>query len=72
MSVGQRLCIDFFVSRANLRITLRSHLNITYSYCFWSSLGLNVVVGWLVERWELFKLELSELQVRVKALQVGG
>jgi hypothetical protein len=47
MSVGQRLRIDFFVSRANFLITLRSHLDVTYSYYFWSNLGIDIVVGWL-------------------------
>ena len=36
--VGQRLCINFSVSRANFLTTLRSHLDITCSYYFWSSL----------------------------------
>ena len=36
--VGHRLCIDFYVSRANLLTTLRSHLDITSSCYFWSSL----------------------------------
>ena len=36
--VGQRLCIDFSVSRANFLTTLHSHLVVTCSCYFWSSL----------------------------------
>jgi hypothetical protein len=38
LSVGQRLCINFSVSRANFLTTLRSHLDVTYSCYFGSSL----------------------------------
>ena len=38
LSVGQRLCINFYVSRANFLTTLRLHLDVTYSCYFWSSL----------------------------------
>ena len=34
LSVGQRLCIDFSVSKANFLTTLRSHLDVTYSCHF--------------------------------------
>ena len=34
LSIGQRLCVNFYVSRANFLTTLRSHLNVTcYFYC---------------------------------------
>ena len=33
LSVGQRLCIDFFDSRANFLTTLRSHLDVT-CFCY--------------------------------------
>ena len=36
--VGQRLCINFSVPRANFLTTLRLHLDVTCSYYFWSSL----------------------------------
>ena len=36
--VGQRLCIDFSVLRANFLTTLHSHLEVTCSCYFWSSL----------------------------------
>ena len=36
--VGQRLCINFSVSKANFLTTLRSHLDATRSCYFWSSL----------------------------------
>ena len=36
--IRQRLCINFYVSRANFLTTLRSHLNVTCSYYFWSNL----------------------------------
>ena len=38
LSVGQRLCINFSVSRANFLTTLRSHLDVACSCYFWSSL----------------------------------
>jgi hypothetical protein len=39
LSIGQRLCVNFYVSiRANFLTTLRSHLDVTCSYYFWSSL----------------------------------
>ena len=38
LSVGRRLCINFSVSRANFQTTLRSHLDVTCSCYFWSSL----------------------------------
>ena len=41
LSVGQRLCIDFSVLEVNFLTTLRSHLDITCSFYFWSNL-LNV------------------------------
>ena len=34
LSVGQRLCINFSVSRANFLTTLRSHLDVTCSCYF--------------------------------------
>ena len=37
--VGQRLCINFSISRANFLTTLRSHLDITCSCYFGSSLA---------------------------------
>ena len=37
-SVGQRLCIDFFVSRENFLTTLRSQLDVTCSYYYWSKI----------------------------------
>ena len=43
--VGQRLCINFFVSSENFLITLRSHFNVTCSFYFWLSL-LNVDVNY--------------------------
>ena len=36
--VGQRVCINFSVSRANFLTTLHSYLDITCSCYFWSSL----------------------------------
>ena len=39
LSVGQRLCINFFVSTANFLITLRSHLDDTCS-CYFDPLYL--------------------------------
>ena len=44
--VGQRLCIDFYVSRANFLTTLCSHLDVTCSCYFWSSL-FNVDVNYI-------------------------
>ena len=47
LSVGQRLCINFYVSRVNFLITLRSHLDVTCSCYFGSSLFnvmLNIVI----------------------------
>jgi hypothetical protein len=38
LSIGQRLCVNFYVSGANFLTTLRSHLDVTCSYYFWSSL----------------------------------
>jgi hypothetical protein len=38
LSVGQRLGANFYVSRANFLTTLHSHLDITCSHYFWSSL----------------------------------
>ena len=38
MSIGHRLCVNFYVSRVNFLTTLCSHLNVTCSYYFWSSL----------------------------------
>ena len=35
LSVGQRLCINFFVPRANFLTTLRSHLDVTCSTRKW-------------------------------------
>ena len=35
MSVGQRLCINFYDSRANFLTTLCSHLDVTYPCYFW-------------------------------------
>ena len=46
MFVGQRLCINFFVSRANFLTTLCSHLDVTCSCYFWSNL-LNVDVNYI-------------------------
>ena len=43
LSVGHRLYIDFSVSRANFLTTLRSHLDITCSCLFWSSLFVYLV-----------------------------
>ena len=43
--VEQRLCINFFVSRANFLTTLRSHLDVTCSCYFWSTL-FNVDVNY--------------------------
>ena len=37
LSVGQRLCANFYVSRANFLTTLRSHLDVTCSCYLWSS-----------------------------------
>ena len=37
LSIGQRLCIDFFVSRVSCLTTLRSHLDITCCCYFWST-----------------------------------
>ena len=45
LCVGQRLCINFSVSRANFLTTLRSHLDVTCSCCFGSSL-FNVDVNY--------------------------
>ena len=43
LSVGQRLCANFYASRANILTTLRSHLDITCFFLFfWSSL-FNVI-----------------------------
>jgi len=42
---GQQLCIDFFVSRANFLIILRSHLDVTCLYSILSSL-FNVDVNY--------------------------
>ena len=36
--VGQRLCINFYVSRAKFLTTLCSHLDITCTCYFWSNL----------------------------------
>jgi len=36
--IGQRLCVNFYVSRANVLTTLRSHLDVTCSCYFWSNL----------------------------------
>ena len=38
LSVGQSLCIDFSVSKANFLTTLRSLLDVTCSFYFWSNL----------------------------------
>jgi hypothetical protein len=39
LSIGWRLCVNFYVSiRANFLTTLRSHLDVTCSYYFWSIL----------------------------------
>jgi hypothetical protein len=38
LSIGQRLCVNFYVSRANFLTTLRSHLDVSCSCYFWSSL----------------------------------
>ena len=38
LSLGHRLCVNFYVSRAIFLTTLRSHLDVTCSYYFWSSL----------------------------------
>jgi hypothetical protein len=38
LSIRQRLCVNFYVSRANFLTILRSHLDVTCSYYFWSSL----------------------------------
>ena len=43
--VGQRLCINFVVSRVNFLTTLHSHLNVTCSYYIWYSL-FNVDVNY--------------------------
>ena len=45
MFVGQRLCINFFVSRANFLTTLRSHLDVTCS-CYFGSILFNVDVNY--------------------------
>jgi len=45
LSVGQRLCINFSISRANFLTTLRSHLDFTRSCYFGSSLS-NVDVNY--------------------------
>jgi len=45
--LGQRLCINFFVSRANFQTTLCSHLDATCSRYFWFSLEMNVVASWI-------------------------
>ena len=45
LSVGQRLCINFYVSRVNFLTTLRSHLDVTCSCYFGSSLS-NVDVNY--------------------------
>ena len=45
LSVGQRLCINFSVSRANFLTTLCSHLDVTCSCYFWFSL-FNVDVNY--------------------------
>ena len=45
LSVGQRLCINFSVSRANFLTILRSHLDVTCSCYFGSSL-FNVDVNY--------------------------
>jgi hypothetical protein len=38
LSIGQRLCVNFYVSiTENFLTTLRSHLDVTCSYYFWSS-----------------------------------
>jgi len=43
LSVGQKLCIDFFVPiPANFLTTLRSHMDVICSCYFWSSLRMNV------------------------------
>ena len=47
LSVGQRLCINFFVPRANFLTTLCSHLDITCS-CYFSSSLFNVDVDYSV------------------------
>ena len=36
--IGQRLCVNFYVSRANFLATLCSHLDVTCSCYLWSSL----------------------------------
>ena len=38
LSVGQRLCINFFDPEENFLTTLRSHLDVTFSCYFWSTL----------------------------------
>ena len=45
MSIGQRLCINFFVSRANFLTTLCLHLDVTCS-CYVGSNLLNVDVNY--------------------------
>ena len=45
LSVGQRLCAKFYVSIANFLTTLRSHLDVTCSCYFGSSL-FNVDVNY--------------------------
>ena len=47
LSVEHRLCINFYVPRANFLATLHSHLDITCSCCVWSNL-FNVNVDYSV------------------------
>ena len=47
LSIGQRLCINFFVPRANFLTTLRSHLDVACTRYFSSSL-FNVGVDYSV------------------------
>jgi len=42
---GQRLCMNFSVSRANFPTTLRSHLDVTCSCYFYLSSQMNEMVG---------------------------
>jgi hypothetical protein len=55
LSIGQSLCVNFYVSRANFLTTLRSHLDVTCSYYFWSNLlalcvGQRLCVNFYVSR----------------------
>ena len=52
-SVGQRLCIDFFVSGENFLTTLQSHLDVTCScygpiYLMWILTIVNYIEKYLV------------------------